>query len=67
MQIASATLRHELGRLGPVAAFADRQSDRHPRSLVDPATDIDLTIMQFHQALDDRKPKSRSTGPAIVA
>ena len=49
------TFRHEFDRFGrhPVAALGDRQSDRYTRSLTDPAADIDLAIMQLHQALDD--------------
>ena len=63
------TFRHEFDRLGrrPFATLTDRQSNRHPRSLADPAADIDLTIMQLHQAFDDRQPEPRTIMFAVMA
>ena len=48
--------RHEPNGFGRrlIVALSKGQSDRYPRSLADPAADIDRAVMQLHQTFDDR-------------
>src|SRR6476620_4795818 len=58
----------ELDRIGRAASvFAvDGQSHGNPRSLAQPAADIDITVVQTHQALHDGKSEARAVVTAIV-